>query len=109
MTINFSRVLIGLNGQPIPCDESGRPTTLRDVAMVALATDVRDERSTGAEKFQRWQLAQRITQGQDIVSVSDAKLIKERIGLVYNTAIVGPAWAAVEGDAPAGEQGEAQC
>ena len=91
-----------INGEVFKKDKDNT-AVLADFAMNALLADVQGETVPPAKKFHYYNLASRIKHAVsesaeeiDLPS-EDIALIKERIGKVYNTGIVGPAWQAIEG------------
>jgi hypothetical protein len=92
---DFTHLLIGVNGKPIPQDsKTAEPLTLGDAAVIALEAALDEDRSLpGVEKFKRDQLARKIYQKKDVtLSLSEATLIFERIGKVWSPNVVGAAW-----------------
>ena len=99
MKVDFDAMLKALDGNPIPFDDKGQPTTLKDVCVAPLVNELGNDResSTGDDKFKRWQLAGRIAKGGVVeISADEVKMLKERIGKGYGAVIVGPAWTLLE-------------
>ena len=105
MKIEFGQVLYTMNGEPIqegdPREQKEtRDLTLGRAAINSLLADVEGERQTGAQKFDRFKLAMRIGNEEDPIEITigDASLIKERVGIVYPTYAVGLIWTMLEGN-----------
>lgn len=102
MKRDFAVELVGLNDAKLAelVDGEQRPMTLRAVSVNALMGQYQDEpHLTGDEKFRRFQLAVRITEGDQDVSAEEVTLLKRLIGKAYTPMIVGPAYLALERDA----------
>lgn len=100
MKRDFDAVLKGYDGAPLL--ESGKEVKLGSPAVTVLLAQFQDEQSLrGEDKFSRYKLAERIGQGgvQD-VSAEEIALLKSLIGKAYPPGIVGPAYEALEQDAP---------
>lgn len=102
MKINFAQVLQAMNGDPMQEIQEGKPNrdmTLGRACINVLLTDLPAERQTGTQKFDRFKLAMKIGNEDDPVEVTAeaVALIKERLGLVYGTYLVGVAWTILEG------------
>lgn len=71
--------------------------TLRSVCVGALMgiTDS-DKNMTGAEKNKRFLLALKLQDDTVELQAEDIVLLKERIGLMYNTLVTGRAWQLLE-------------
>lgn len=64
-----------------------------------------DERASGAEKMERWLLAERIHKGGvQEVTVEEVVLLKDRVGKCYHAVAVGPVYRLLE--SPAGVESE---
>lgn len=117
MKFDMSQPLIGVDGKQLTIrsrflDEKGdvKGADLRSVCMLALL-DVneldetrRDERGnfmekiiSGEEKFQKWQLAQKIKDG-GIVELEDGEraLIRRLVGVSLNAETVGVVWSLLD-------------
>lgn len=56
-----------------------------------------EEGMSGTDKFQSYQLAQKISQGGEVeCSAEELALMKKRIGLAWGVNVVGPAWTLLE-------------
>ena|SRR5579863_1114841 len=97
-TIDFTRVLHGIDGKPILDKDplSGTPVqiTLGDVAVNALyAQTPQDQNLSGVDKFKLAQLAVKIYKNKAAVLTADQiATIKDRIGKVYGALVVGESW-----------------
>lgn len=94
MKIDFEQQLKGL-GRPLMAQDGETPLTLKSISIESLMAAFPDEKISGEEKFKRYQLAQRISDG-DEVSVSEAAKIKDLIGKAYGPVVVGPAYELLE-------------
>lgn len=94
--INFALPLVGMDAKPIINGESktADPMTLSDVSVAALETVLDEDRSaSGAVKFERDELARKVYKATAVVLTAEQiATIKERIGKVCPTIIVGAAW-----------------
>jgi hypothetical protein len=89
--VDFSTVLIGADGKPMP--NGDKKLTLGDVAGAALMSTLEeDKNSTGAEKYKLFKLAQKVVGNKGPFTVEDMALIKARIGKAYGPGVVGPAF-----------------
>lgn len=101
MKRDFSQELVGLHNAKLAelIDGEHRPMTLCSVSVNALMGQYQDEQSLGGdEKFRRFQLAVRITEGDQDVSAEEISLLKRLIGKAYTPMVVGPAYVALERD-----------
>lgn len=97
--IDFTKPLIGLDGKPLPNQDSKIATgmTLSDAAITALegALD-EDKNASGEAKFKLDEIARRIYNNKSAtLTVEQIDLIKTRIGKVWGTLVVGAAWRAL--------------
>lgn len=94
MKINFDTVILDLKGNPVPAGEDNKPTTLGDISCIALQASFPDEQSLeGKEKFNRFKLAVKLSNGGEIdLSSEDVALIKKLIGKAFTNVVVGRAW-----------------
>jgi hypothetical protein len=97
MKRDFSQTLSAL-GQPLPEPAN----TLGSVCVSALMGVYPDEQNlSGDDKFKRYQLAERLhAGGEQDVSAEDIALLKKLIGKNWSPAVLGPAYEALERDAP---------
>lgn len=101
MKRDFSVELVGLHDAKLAelVDGEQRPMTLGVVSVNALMGQYQDEQHLmGDEKFRRFQLAVRITEGVQEVSAEEITLLKRLIGKAYTPMVVGPAYMALERD-----------
>lgn len=92
MKINFDIVITNLDGKEMTDD--GKPASLKNISITALMGNIQVPQGTPPEKgdvkLKRYILAQKINGGGEIdLAVEDVALLKERIGLIYATLIVG--------------------
>jgi hypothetical protein len=75
-----------------------KPWTLSDVAVNALVSSFKDEDTVpSSKKFGYYELARKIYNKKAVsLSVEEIATIKERIGKMYATAILGPALMALD-------------
>lgn len=94
MKVDFNSVIKDLKGEPVK--DGDRDFTLAAVACNALLMPYPDEQSlSGADKFRRYKLADKITsangQGVDL-SVEEIADLKKLIGKGYGPLVVGRAY-----------------
>jgi hypothetical protein len=103
--IQINKLLEDIEGKPIMSgDDKGQfQACLGHICVVALTTDSRqDENEPGGKKFHRWQIAKAIKKALENeqpsveLPVEDIELIKKRIGTIFQTKIMGPAYEAIE-------------
>ena len=97
MQLNFNVQLVSFDG---PLVEAGKPITLKQMAVLALAAQLPDEHGIGGdEKFNRYQLADRISKSTEAIEVSAEEItkIKMLLGKGWGAMIVGPAYMLLEG------------
>lgn len=98
MKINFEKEIFDRGGKSFP-----KKLTLGAATDEALCQPLPFDQSTGQQKYDRYQLAERLKPGGTIeVRVEDVAIIKEMIGRVFGPAVVGQAWDMLEGK---GEKG----
>lgn len=96
MKIDFSEVLKGFSGETI--EENDEPLTLSMACLLALKPDFEKDQDMGGEKLLRWDLVRRINMGGLIeVSAVDIEKIKERVGRLLSTPVVGAAFDILNG------------
>ncbi len=95
--------LLDINQKPITMDREGKvPAKLGDIAIQALLAELPGENLPAEKKMYRFNTASRIkhaiTEKANEIDLpsEDVVLIKNCIGKVYGTAVVGPAWKAIE-------------
>lgn len=108
MKINFSTVLKDMSGaKPLiaatdPNEPDKKETmTLAKVACDAIMAEMPDEKRSGKQKAEAYELALRIMAGRTIeISIEEAALIKDRIGKAYGALVVGQCWPLLEKSEP---------
>ena len=102
MKIDKTIVLKDLNGKAIPAmkeDGEQGELTLEEVIITSLTALT--DKAKGAEMFERYQLAQKIKDAKDKISLESKEIakIKDIIGDFWNSPIVvGASWMAIEGE-----------
>ena len=102
MEIDFGRTLMSLTGEPLEVMEKDKkvPLTLGKASAEALLAPLeKDKLETGQKKYEKWKLAGKIIEAKTPLDVTaeDVALLKDRIGLMYSAAVVGPAYEMLEG------------
>ena len=97
MILDMTQQLAGLDGKGMT--EGETPVILRQVCVNALmATLPKDNEKTGDQKLAIFTIAQKITQEDTPdLDVKDVALIKERVGMAFGPAIVGPTFPMLNG------------
>lgn len=97
MKINFNQELQTFDGKPI-IKQGTKEETLKliDVAVNALLTP--DEKSSGEERFKRYNIALNIhsNSNEADLNVEDVATLKKLIGVTYAPIVVGQAWNMLE-------------
>lgn len=96
MKINFDTTLKHIDGQDLT-DEKKKPIALKAVCIEALMQIVPNEHTSGTVKFERYQLAKKVNGGEVEITPEEVTMLKERIGVVYGVAVVGPAYTLLNG------------
>ena len=99
MKIDFSKELIGYDGEPLK--EGDKIITLAMVCCNALGNPAPDEAQLpGEEKARRFDLAVAVyaSKGPLDLKVEQVALIKSLIGKLYGPMVVGPVWKLLEGE-----------
>lgn len=95
MKINFAQELKNLEGGVLLKDEKNKdPWTLDFVAVYALLNS--EDKVDGAEKYERYKLAQKVKEVNEDFTVEEIAKIKKLIGETFSAIIVGPAWDILE-------------
>lgn len=101
--IDFTQTIKGLDGKAIvPSVQNGgdgkTPVTLSDVCVNALESQLQtDAQMSGQEKFKLDQLAHKIYNQKHVdLSIEEIALIKERVGKVSPTIVVGAVWGILD-------------
>ena len=100
MKINFEQVLVDLKGENIKDgrDGQGEILKLKTVCVNSLLSDFQDERSTGEEKVERYELAKKIHAGGEIdLKTEKIAMLKQRVGKLYLPIVVGQVYEMLEG------------
>ena len=94
LAIDFNQELKQLNGQSFTdADGKEQKTTLGQICEQALLASYPDEKElSGAEKFQRWQLATKVKGPDGNLSSEDLTKLKMLIGKAFPPLVVGQAW-----------------
>ena len=97
MLRDFNQGIIGLNNLVL-VDENGSNLVLGHVAVGALLANLPNENIDGVEKAKRFALAMRIHGKEEAVEVTAEEVakIKELVGKVYTTVVVGRAYDLLE-------------
>jgi len=111
MKVNFEQKLRNIQGVDLfelvdtdKKDESGNTIKkkvffdLKTVCVNSLSASIPNENLDGNEKFKMGELARKIynSKGETVMDVDDIKLLKDRIGKVYGTVVVYPAYEALD-------------
>lgn len=94
MEILFNQQLVTLEDKALE-DENNKPVTLKKIVLNALvATYPGEENLAGDEKLKRWELALKIKNEPDPVSLKAEEVteIKKLIAKMYGTLVVGQAF-----------------
>ena len=103
MKIDFDAKILNLKKESIKTliDGKEKELILKDVCVNALLSEAPPTQNqpaqTGMQKLKKYKLSQKIFEGGEIeITAEDISLIKESIGQVYNTLIVGAAYNLLE-------------
>lgn len=102
MKIDFSQVLVGLNGKALQTADSAdatktAPLTLGTVCTEALMSVNKETRTPGITKIIAYRLAQRIyDQGEVEITPEEATMLRSMIEEGWPVAVVGPAHMALD-------------
>ncbi len=100
MKINVASYIVDLNGNPRMKNEGTKePLTVKDVALEALMSVLDADRGeTGEMKFKRFEIAQKVNAGSEVeLQPEEIAIIKQRIGVAFGAAVVGPAYKILNG------------
>ena len=99
MKLDLDAVIKDIDEKPIKKDKDEKiDMTLKDVCINALLAMFDEEKQDdGTKKVSRFTLAMKLQGGDGDVTVEEMATIKERIGNMYMTVIVGRAYALIEG------------
>jgi hypothetical protein len=118
MKLNPDQVLRGLGGvllvQPLPKDakpdDKQKPWTVRDIAVSSLMSRIDSSHiptGSGMEIYKRGKLAERIHDASKdnpaTLTAEEVADIKERVAMVFDTAIVVAMWDIIDPQSPADE------
>ena len=99
MEINFDSKITNLDDTPA-LDQNKKPVLLKTICINSLMTDIpqpQGQLEKGETKLKRFILAQKIQKDSKVeVSVEEVALLKERIGMVQPTIIVGKTYELLE-------------
>lgn len=102
MRIKFTTVLKEVDGKtPLTDAETKESVTLRTISVNSLMAEMQDERRSGTQKAEAYELSMRIM-AADIaeVTVSEVATIKDRIGKCFGALVVGQCWPLLEKPEP---------
>ena len=99
MKLDLDAVIKDIDEKPIKKDKDEKTElTLKDVCINSLLAMLEtDKGSDGTKKVSLFSLAMKLQGGDGDVTVEEMATIKERIGKMYMTVIVGRAYALIEG------------
>ena len=99
MKLELDAVIKNIDETPIKVDtDKEKILTLKDVCINSLLAMFDEEKhDDGTKKVSRFTLAMKLQGGDGDVTVEEMATIKERIGKMYMTVIVGRAYALIEG------------
>jgi hypothetical protein len=100
MKIDFSRVIMGLNGKPLPWGGNGASEIDNNFTLgkaVCFALMHSTEKQTGEEKYKSFKLAEKIMNKEEVeVSIEEVAKFKKMIGDVMPASVIGPCWDMLE-------------
>lgn len=86
MKLDFSQTLVAIDDSIVQFEE--KDLTLGKACMLAVLNEG-GETLSGEEKFQRWEIAKKIKQSEEL-SVDEVALIKKCVGKIWQAQAVGP-------------------
>ena len=97
MKINFQQEILGMDGKPLK-DEKDASLLLENIAVNALLAATQDDKADGVAKAKRFALAMKINNVTEPVEVTaeEITMIKDLVGKVYMTLVVGRAYDLLE-------------
>lgn len=98
MVIDFSRIIVDIDGQAIK-DDNKKPMTLGRAVAVALTAGVplKGREIKGLEKVENYDLAMRtIRGGEQEVTAEQIVTMKEYVNAGFNPLVVAQVWKALE-------------
>lgn len=101
MKIDFNQLVKNLDGETITSLLNGKKIelNLKLISTNALLTDIpsQGKQVSGLDKFKNYELAKKINLGGEIeISVEEITTIKEKVGEVYSSLIVGVVYDLLE-------------
>ena len=100
MKIDVTQNLAALDGSLITDGtEENKPVLLKTVLVNALMASLEDDKNqTGEDKLKNWTLSKDIHDGTELdLTPEQLSKLKERVGKVYTTAVVGPVFNILNG------------
>lgn len=98
MNVQLDQILNDLDNKPLKDGPEGLPLTLKKVCVGALLAASPRENPEGSEKYRRWELGHRLSPVNSLeLTAEEISTLKKLIGEAWTTAVVGPAWLALEG------------
>lgn len=99
MKVDFNKKFVNFNGEVLKDANTQREITLGEVCVEALLSTDRENPISGTEKLERYNLAMEIHSGKkEVLSPEEIVLIKELVGKLYTTIIVGQAFPILDGE-----------
>ena len=120
MKVDFKKKLKALDGRPLvdegvpEIDETGNPkknaegdillkhsfVTAKSISINALMSFGPQDKTSGKEKLERYQLGVKINNGDDEFTVEEIALVKKLVGEFFGPLIVGQVWEMLEDGSP---------
>lgn len=98
MRIDVTQAIKDFKNEPV-LNENKEPVTFRDIASVAINTEDNEHRMTAEKKNQAFQIGIKLWSDKEVdLTVDQAALIKERVGLFYSPAVYGRVCEMLEGE-----------
>lgn len=100
MKVQLEKEIVLLSGKKIP-DADGKNMTVKDAIITALTAAESDQKVTGEQKFQRYNMAQKISvmKKEGELTAEEITEIKKRIGEVYAMPeVIGFVFNTLEGN-----------
>ena len=98
MKIDFKQTMKTLDGEDLKAEDKRTVITLQQVATQALLnmSEKDPDAQNGEQKAKRYELAMKIFNDTEELSIDEAKLLKDLIGRYFNPIVVGQAWKMLE-------------
>ena len=99
MELSLDKKVTGIGGEAL-MKSKDEQWTMRSVIVAAFTTDLEsDKKNTGVQKFERWQFADKVSKAGESVTLvtEEVAKIKERVGMVCPTNMVGWLYTEIEG------------